>query len=141
MLVWTKSVRVSVKIMLMVIMYCLRWWYSAGWQWVWQRAVVSRVVWCMDMFSVPALVRTWFSPYKQTFTGATKGSIGEHFRAFIDRLISRVIGFLVRTILIVTGLICAALAIISGLLLVALWAFVPLAFPVSITLIVLGVGR
>lgn len=95
----------------------------------------------MDTFSVGALVQTWFSPYKQTFTATTKGSIGMYFRAFIDKLISRVIGFLVRSVLILTGLICSIFALATGLLLLLLWGIIPLALPGSLIMIVMGVGR
>lgn len=95
----------------------------------------------METFSVGALVRTWFSPYKQTFSGSAKGSIGMLLRAFVDSLISRVIGFLVRTILIFTGLVCAIFSLASGLLLLVLWAVIPLALPASLIMIVMGVGK
>lgn len=109
----------------MIIWLWARWWYSAGWMWAWQRAVVDRIAWCNNAFSLNRLVATWFAPFKQTAVGKVKGSLGVHFRAFIDSLVSRTIGFLVRSILIGAGLIAIVLAFVSGLLFLALWPFLP----------------
>lgn len=124
----------------MIMWYCLRWWYGAGWLWAWQRLIVDRLNWCMNTFSVPTLLRTWFTPYKQTFAAGVKGSLGDHIRAFIDKFISRVIGAIVRTILIFLGLIGALLVLVSGLLLLAAWPVVPLLPLIAVGLMVMGVG-
>jgi len=119
----------------------MRWWYSAGWSWVWQRAVLQRIEWCLETFSMTTLIATWFAPFKQTYAGNVNGAIGLKIRAFFDRQISRVIGFIVRSILLLTGLICLVFAILSGFLLIALWGIIPLLPIVSIILIAMGVGR
>lgn len=87
-----------------------------------------------------ALVRTWFAPFKQTYTGKVKGSIGVHIRAAVDSLISRVIGFFVRSVLIVAGLVCSILVIVTGLLFIIVWPLLPLLPGVSIVLMISGVG-
>lgn len=124
----------------MFIWLCLRWWYSAGWGYAWQRGVVQRLQWCESTFSMGNLVRTWFAPFKQTYTGSVKGSLGMHFRAAIDRLISRVIGFLVRSILLVAGLVCSLFVFFTGLIFMAVWPLIPLLPLVAIVLISMGVG-
>lgn len=110
----------------MFIWLSLRWWYSAGWQWAWQRAINDRITWCLEAFSFGTLTRTLFAPFKQTFAGQVKGSIGDHFRAFIDKTISRVIGFLVRMVLIFVALLCMVFVFVTGLALIATWFFIPL---------------
>jgi hypothetical protein len=124
----------------MFIWLCVRWWYGAGWAYAWQRSIVQRLEWCESTFSMAALVRTWFAPFKQTYAGGVKGTIGAHFRAAVDGLISRVIGFIVRSVLIVTGLICSVIVFITGLFFMAAWAFIPLLPVVGLALIGLGVG-
>lgn len=124
----------------MFLWLCARWWYSAGWGYAWQRGVVQRLQWCEDMFSISALVRSWFAPFKQTYAGGVKGSIGAHFRAAIDKLISRVIGFIVRSFLIVTGLVCSVFVLITGLIFMLIWAFIPLLPVISLALMATGVG-
>ena len=94
----------------MFLWLCLRWWYGAGWQWAWQRAVVSRINFCMEMFSISDLSRSLFAPFKQTFVGQVKGSPGDHFRAFFDRTLSRVFGFFILSVLIMVGLFFVLIA-------------------------------
>ncbi len=124
----------------MFIWLCVRWWYNAGWAYAWQRAVVQRLGWCESTFSMGALLRTLFAPFKQTYTGGVKGSIGTHFRAAVDSLISRVIGFLVRSFLLFIGASCSLLVLLSGLLFMALWPLIPLLPVISLVLLALGVG-
>ncbi len=94
----------------------------------------------MATFSISELIRTWFSPFKQTFAGSTNGSIGAHIRAFIDKLISRVIGFIVRSLLIFTGLLCSIMAFISGLVFMVAWPLIPILPALGIVLFVAGVS-
>lgn len=124
----------------MFMWLCVRWWYSAGWGYAWQRSVVQRLEWCESTFSMGALFRTWFAPFKQTYAGGVKGSIGEHFRAAIDSLVSRVIGFIVRSFLLLAGLVCSLLVLLSGLIFMLAWAFIPLLPVIALGLIVAGVG-
>lgn len=125
----------------MFILLSLRWWYSAGWRWAWQHAVTKRIQWCLDTFSLSTLVRTLFAPFKQTFAGNVRGSLGDHFRAFIDRTISRIIGFLVRSILIFSCLVCMILAFVTGLILVLSWGFIPLLPVIGLVLFSVGADK
>jgi hypothetical protein len=125
----------------MFIWLSLRWWYSAGWQWAWERSVGQRVQWCVETFSLGTLVRTLFAPFKQTFAGQAKGSIGDFFRALVDKTISRVIGFFVRSFLIGIALGCIVFVFITGLLLLLLWPFIPLTPILAVVLLGIGVGK
>ncbi len=100
------------------------WWYTAGWK---QQvsSVRERLAGLYDYFSIDLLVRTLFSPYRQISAGRVRGPIGIQLRAFLDRLISRIIGSIVRTIMIVIGSVTLFLTIIFGLFTIIAWAFVP----------------
>lgn len=124
----------------MFLWLCVRWWYGAGWAYAWQRGVVQRLEWCESTFSMATLVRTWFAPFKQTYVGKVKGSIEVHFRAAIDSLVSRVIGFIVRTVLLIAGLACSLFVFMTGLIFIAVWAILPLLPVIAIILLSLGVG-
>lgn len=124
----------------MFIWLCVRWWYSAGWGFAWQRGIVQRLEWCESTFSMTTLVRTWLAPFKQTYTGRVKGSIGEHFRASIDSFISRVIGFIVRSFLLVAGIVCGLLVLITGFFFMIFWAFLPILPFIGVILMVARVG-
>jgi len=62
-----------------------------------------------------------------------------HVQAFIDKTVSRFIGFTIRSVLIFAGLFSFMIVLISGLLLLVLWAFIPLLPIASIVLMLAGV--
>lgn len=124
----------------MTLWLCLRWWYGAGWQWAVHRGIVARLRWCEETFSIFALARTLFAPFKQTLS-QSGGTIDVRFRAFLDNIISRCVGFVARIFIILTGLVVSLLALLSGLIFVALWPLAPVALPISLGLMVLRVGR
>lgn len=103
----------------------LGWWYGAGWK---QRAgmVKERLASLMDYFSLDLLLKTLFSPFRQISAEKTNGSLNVQMHAFFDRLISRVIGMVIRLVMIVIGTVAIILYAAIGLLALILWAFVPL---------------
>jgi hypothetical protein len=124
----------------MFIWLCLRWWYGAGWVYAWRRGIIERLEWCEGTFSMTTLVRTWFSPYKQTYTGKVRGSLEMHLRAAVDGFISRIIGFLVRTALLIAGAASCVFVLITGFLWLAAWPFIPMLPVIGIVLFVMGAG-
>lgn len=121
----------------MLLWAFLSWWYGDGWL---QRALLvrERLVSTLDYFSIDLLLKTLFSPFRQISAGKVRGGIDVQVRAFFDRLISRIIGSIVRLIFIVVGSVWfMVVAIIGGIVLVA-WAFVPLLPVVGIMLAVSG---
>jgi hypothetical protein len=125
----------------MLVWLSLRWWYGAGWQWAFKRAIVDRLHWCNENFSILGLMRTWLAPFKQTYSGASKGSLDIQIHAFFDNVISRLIGAVARTFIIAAGLVASLFVIVSGALFVVLWPLIPLALPASLVLLALGVGK
>ena len=126
--------------MLMVIWLSLRWWYGAGWQWAIKRAIVERLQWCNEIFSITVLMRTLFAPFKQTYS-RPGGSIDARLHALFDNVISRFVGLFARMFIIFAGLLVGLISLLSGLVFVALWPFAPLALPLSLLLMIMGVGR
>lgn len=94
----------------------------------------------METFSVSVLARSLFAPFKQTFAGNVKGSLGDHFRSFVDKTISRFIGFFVRSFLLFTAFLCMLFVLLSGLLLLLLWPLIPLLPLIAVGLMGMGVG-
>lgn len=124
----------------MVVLLSLRWWYSAGWQWALQRAIVQRLQWCNETFSMVAMLQTLFAPFKQTYSN-TGGSIDVQIHAFFDNVISRFVGFFARSFILFTGLLASLFVLISGLVFLVLWPLAPFAIPISLVLMILGVGK
>lgn len=110
-------------------MLVLQWRYGAGCQWAWKRAVNERINWVNQAFSIPAMIRTWFSPFKQTYSNTNKGSIDMRVQASIDNFVSRLIGTLLRTILIFVGFLGIIASLATGILIILIWPLVPW-FPV-----------
>lgn len=102
--------------------------------------VVDRTHWLAEAFSLSALVKTWFSPFKQTYNGGPKGSIDLKFHAAVDNFVSRIIGGLSRTVLIFTSLLGMAIVFLFGIVMIILWPFIPLLPVIAVLLTIGGFG-
>lgn len=108
----------------MIIAGMLQWWYSDGWK---DQADKARLAFLKvaDYFSIGLLIRTLFAPFRQISANEGGRTLDEKMQAATDKLISRLIGLIVRSFTIVAGLIVlAGLAVISGVRLVA-WPLLP----------------
>ena len=121
----------------MAIVGIFWWWYGAGWLSAVGR-VIERVSGLYDYFSIDLLLRTLFSPFRQISAGQVDGPINIKLRAFFDRLLSRVIGAIVRTIVMLIGLLSLAIATILGLLYIISWSLLPLLPFVGVSLMLAG---
>jgi hypothetical protein len=109
----------------MFILGILSWWYGAGWR---RRTTDLReqLTATIDFFSIDLLLRTLFSPFRQISAGKVRGPIGVQMQAFFDRLISRLIGGMVRLFMILMGIVVIIFNSVVGLILLILWGVVPL---------------
>lgn len=85
-------------------------------------------------------MRTLFAPFKQTQSQG-RGSLDMRMRTFIDNLVSRFVGFFARSFIIIAGLVCSLFVLVTGVIFVVLWPLIPLALPVALILMAIGVGR
>src|SRR5688572_16605203 len=110
---------------IMFIVGILQWWYGQGWR---QRFSLlrERLASTMDYFSIDLLLKTFFSPFRQISAGKVRGPLAVQMRAFADRLISRMIGAMVRFVMIIIGSVAILFHAVMGGLLVVGWAFVPI---------------
>jgi hypothetical protein len=79
-----------------------------------------------DYFSFDLLLKTLFAPFRQISAGRVRGPIGVQIRAWFDKLISRIIGGVVRSMVIVIGAVAMVVAAVIGLARIVLWPIVPL---------------
>jgi hypothetical protein len=109
----------------MFIVGILSWWYGAGWQ---QRFAMlrERLATTNDYFSIDLLATTLFAPFRQISAGQVNGPLGVKFRAFLDRLISRCIGAMVRSAMIIIGVAAILVHSVIGCITLIMWALVPL---------------
>jgi hypothetical protein len=115
----------------------LGWWYGAGWQ-LQAKDVLRRFDELSDNFSIGLLFRTLFSPFRQISAGSVSGPLGVQMRAWLDRLISRFIGALIRSAVIIAGLISMVIFGVVNVLILIFWPFIPLLPLVGILLAISG---
>jgi hypothetical protein len=122
---------------LMFIVGILSWWYGTGWR---QRAarLSERLKASMDYFSIDLLIRTFFSPFRQISAGRVRGPLGVQMRAFLDRIISRLIGAMIRFVMIIVGSLAIGFHGVLGVLSLLLWAIIPVMPVIGIILFVSG---
>ena len=108
----------------MFIVGMLSWWYGAGWR---QRVIVAKehLEVTYDYFSIDLLLRTLFAPFRQISAGSVRGSISVQLHAWFDQLISRTIGFAVRSLMIIMGSMTLFLASLFHVVMIVVWALVP----------------
>lgn len=121
----------------MFIVGILSWWYGPGWR---QRAarLGERLKASMDYFSIDLLIRTFFSPFRQISAGKVRGPLGVQMRALLDRIISRLIGAMIRFVMIIVGSVAIGFHGIIGVVFLMLWAVMPLMPIIGIVLFISG---
>ena len=121
----------------MFIIGMLSWWYGAGWR---QRVVMlrERLARTVDYFSIDLLAKTLFAPFRQISAGRVNGPLGVKMQAFFDRLISRMIGMMIRSTMIVMGVGTIIVHSVLGLITVIMWASIPLLPLVGVLMMLSG---
>lgn len=104
----------------------VRWWYGPGWLDATARAR-DLIVSTQKAFSAGVLLRTLFSPWKQIVTLPGR-SLSDRFKAGIDNLVSRVVGFFARLITLLAATILISLMAFLGFISVVVWPVLPVAF-------------
>ncbi len=121
----------------MVIVGLLSWWYTIGWKQAAERIIIS-LAGLLDYFSIGLLLKTLFSPFRQISAGKVNGPLPVQLRAFADRLISRIIGAVIRTMVMFVGIASLLIGVVFGVGYLALWALIPLLPVFGLTLMLGG---
>lgn len=91
-----------------------------------------------EFFSIGQLAKTLFSPFRQISAGKVSGPVGVQLRAFVDQLISRAIGGVVRFFVILFGLIAIVGTALVQFIVVLFWLLMPLVFVGGFIMAVIG---
>jgi hypothetical protein len=121
----------------MFIVGILQWWYGRGWS-IRVSRLREKLMGTLDYFSIDLLLRTFFSPFRQISAGRVRGPLGVQMRAFLDRLISRVIGAMIRLVMIIVGVFAIIIYTVIGGLMVAVWGIIPILPVLGIVLFMSG---
>ena len=86
----------------------------------------TRVAKVAKAFSGGTLLRTLFSPWKQLITDSGHdAALGDKMRALLDNIVSRFVGFMVRSITLFAALITITIVFVINIALVVVWPLVP----------------
>jgi hypothetical protein len=122
----------------MIIVSLLRWWYGEG---LLKQMYMSRgrIAAMADYFSIELLIKTLFSPFRQISAGnRVQGPIGVKFRAFLDKLVSRCVGAVIRLLTIVIGIGGLLFSCVLAVASVAGWVLLPVAPAIGLILSLRG---
>jgi len=123
----------------MLVVGFFRWWYLRGWLGLINK-VQSILRSLLDSFSISLLLKTLFSPYKQISAyGSGGSSIQAQLSDAADKLLSRMIGFVLRVVIIFTGIIAMLIDIILSSFVILLWPLLPILPVVGVILAIAGV--
>ena len=124
----------------MAIAEMIIWWYSSGWKVFIDKLKISLSN-LTDFFSMGSLIRTLFKPFRQISAESANdtASLDIKFHMFLDRLISRLVGFFSRIVLLLAGVLIIIFGGIISLILIILWPIIPALPIVGVVLAVIGV--
>ncbi len=115
----------------------LKWWYGAGWVLRFQMLSLHFVS-VSEFFSIPTLLRTLFSPWRQNITGTTADQgINQKFSALVDNLVSRLVGFWVRIFMLIAAVTALLVTFVLNWFYIRVWPLVPVS---QILILAIGVA-
>jgi len=110
----------------MLTVELINWWYIAGWA-SFIREIFEKLRNTVDFFSIGQLLKTLFAPFRQiSANGTSSSALDARFQAFLDRLVSRLVGSVVRIMIIILGIITLVLESILACVLIVIWPFLPI---------------
>ncbi|MEP7204953.1 MAG: hypothetical protein ABI716_02050 [Candidatus Saccharibacteria bacterium] len=121
----------------MFLVGIMSWWYGNGLR-LRFGMISDRLARTNDYFSIGLLASTLFAPYRQISAGKVDGSLALQMRAFVDRLISRFIGAIVRSFMMILGIIILNLQALGGLIELFFWVIIPTLPIAGLLLAVIG---
>ncbi|MGE5327723.1 MAG: hypothetical protein ACM3KH_00125 [Thiobacillus sp.] len=116
----------------------LSWWYGDGFRYR-IKIIKDRLSASADFFSIGLLINTLFNPFRQISAGRVEaGTLGDRFRGWLDRVISRFIGAFMRSIMILIGLVTMTLQGIFGAVVLVFWLVAPIMPAACLIAMVIG---
>src|SRR5688572_1051812 len=119
-----------------MIFEMLRWWYATGWLQAVKR-ITTGVARVEHAFSLTLLARTLFAPWRRIVAMPGKG-LDARIHASLDNLVSRSIGFVIRSTVIIAALVAMFFAFLFGILMAILWPLLPVIVVVLTVKVVTG---
>lgn len=114
----------------------ISWWYGPGWLSAFHD-ILKRTVGVGRSFSVAILLRTLFAPWKRITTQPGAG-LDAKFRALVDNMMSRLVGFTVRVIVLITAGVLTLITIVFYSAIALVWPVLPLGVLLCIAKVLVG---
>ena len=116
----------------------ISWWYFDGYK-LFASKLWTKLGDTVDLFSIGSLLKTLFAPYRQIAANATGQSIDDKILAFIDRLVSRMVGGVARLGIVIVGAVTILIQAIGSMIGLLLWPLLPFLPILFIMLFAMGV--
>ena len=117
----------------------IEWWYLHGWG-KFAMGLVNKLSGAADFFSIHLLLRSLFAPFKQISAyGSGDECLQGRLRDFSDKLLSRIIGAIIRIFILVAGIVWLLIETVASLALIVLWPILPILPFVGVAMTVMGV--
>jgi len=118
--------------MLMLFAEFFGWWYGAGWLGV-IRGTGPSLKRLAKNFSISILFKTLLSPWKQIEANVSSNQpTQDRFHKEIDKLISRLVGFAVRSLTLLAAGISLLVLLVGRIILAAVWPCLPVFIPLAV---------
>ncbi|MBU4284905.1 hypothetical protein KKF60_01715 [Patescibacteria group bacterium] len=109
-----------------IILVFWKWYYGEAMKNV-LNAWRNFIIFALNYFSIPLLLKTLFAPWKRDITRKPRGLDIKKFLDYLAfNLISRGLGFLVRLVTILVGIVFLILVAVAGAIFFAFWLVLPL---------------
>ncbi len=106
------------------------WWYAKSPKKIYS-FIISTIRYIYHSFSIPYMFKTLFAPWKRDISTSVNPNLQEMFNAFVNNLVARFIGFVVRSITIIIGLMVLIISSVILLKFMIFWLFWPILIIVS----------
>ena len=84
------------------------------------------LVFNLNYFSIPLLLKTFFSPWRRYKWNYPRGfDIKQYFETFISNLVSRILGAICRVVLILIGIVTEIFVFLFGSVIFLIWLILP----------------
>lgn len=124
----------------MLLASFFKWWYGAGLKNRFSR-LRDKLVQTSDFFSIGLLLKTFFQPFRMIDAQKLdKGALEDKLRNWFDRLVSRMIGAMLRLGVLLVGILALVARLVYSFVAMFLWLFIPVAPAACVILFVLGVA-
>lgn len=101
-------------------------------------AFIAAAISLLDLFSVNALLATWFSPWKRDIISTEGLTLQQKFQVLMLNLASRAVGFLVKTFVLISFALVFSITVAISTALFIAWIGFPL---LIIILFIVGISN